>query len=51
MDHTTFLIAANAVIWLGVGGYLAWLAAGQKRLQDRLTQLEQLSRDDDDRLR
>lgn len=48
MDHTTFLIAGNAVVWLGIGAYLAFLAMNQKRLGDRLAQLERLTHDEDE---
>jgi len=40
MQHTDFLFAANVVVWLGIGGYLAWLAVGQRRLARRLEHLE-----------
>ncbi|MFW5733559.1 MAG: CcmD family protein [Oceanidesulfovibrio sp.] len=48
MDPTGFLIAGNAVVWLGVGGYLAFLALNQKRIGERLTQLERLTCDEDE---
>ena len=48
MDPTGFLIAGNAVVWLGFGGYLAFLAMNQKRLGERLTQLERLSSHEDE---
>lgn len=40
MQHTDFLFAANLVVWLGIGGYLAFLALGQRRLARRCQQLE-----------
>nr|WP_126381367.1 CcmD family protein [Desulfovibrio ferrophilus] len=43
MDYQTYLLAANIAIWLGVGGYLAFLAAQQRRLNTRIRQMEQLS--------
>ena len=47
MDHANFLLAANALVWLGLAGYLAFLCVGQKRLNERLKRLETL-RDDQD---
>lgn len=41
----TWLTAAATVIWLGIGGYLAILAASQRGLAKRLRQLEQLRND------
>lgn len=32
MDSFWWLIIANAVVWLGLGGYLAFLGAVQKNL-------------------
>ncbi len=43
MDHVDFIFAANAVVWLGIGGYLAFLALGQRRLAQRCQHLELLS--------
>jgi len=40
MDNTGYLMAANVVIWLGVGGYLLFLAGRQKRLELRLRRME-----------
>lgn len=45
MNHTDFLFAANVIVWLGIGGYLAWLAVGQSRLARRLEQLELMRHD------
>ncbi len=39
----TYLIASNVVIWLGIGGYVFYLAAVQKKLERKLEQLEELS--------
>lgn len=43
MNYETYLLVANVAVWLGVGGYLAFLAARQKRLSTRIRQMEQLS--------
>ncbi|MBU1001237.1 MAG: CcmD family protein [Proteobacteria bacterium] len=43
MDYQTYLLVANVAVWLGVGGYLAFLAARQRRLNTRIRQMEQLS--------
>ena len=40
MDTLTWIILANAAVWAGLGAYLAVLAARQRRLALRLTQLE-----------
>ena len=40
-----WLMAASAVIWLGIGGYLAFLAARQGEIKKRLQQLELLFHD------
>ena len=42
MDNTGYLLAANVVVWLGVGGYLLFLAGRQKRLELRLKRMEAL---------
>jgi len=45
MGKETYLLAANVVVWLGLCGYLAFVAARQKRLEQRLKQLETLNDD------
>lgn len=40
MDNTGYLLAANVAIWLGIGGYLLFLAGRQKRLELRLSRME-----------
>ncbi len=42
MDNTIFLMAGNAVVWIGVCGYLAFLAQKQRRIDQRLAQMELL---------
>jgi len=42
MDTGAFLLAANAAVWLGIGGYVAFLARAQKQLEQRLRQMELL---------
>lgn len=42
MDNTGYLLAANVVIWLGIGGYLVFLAGRQKQLEQRLRRMEAL---------
>lgn len=44
-DTLVWLMAANAVIWFGIGVYVALVAAGQNALKRRLQQLEHLSHD------
>ena len=45
MGKESYLLAANVVVWLGICGYLAFVAARQNHLERRLKQLEAL-RDD-----
>ncbi len=42
MDNTGYLLAANVVIWLGIAGYLVFLAGRQKSLETRLARMEAL---------
>ena len=42
MDTLTWVILTNAVVWLGIGTYLAFLGAQQRRLAARLSQWELL---------
>ena len=45
MDTLTWVAAANAAVWIGLGGYLAFLGVTQRRLAARLAQLELLNHD------
>ena len=40
MGYENYLLAANVVVWLGIGGYLIFLAAKQARLEKGLRQME-----------
>lgn len=40
MTAVTWLMAANAALWIGLGLYTAFLAAKQKRLERRMAQWE-----------
>ncbi len=40
MTASTYLMAANAAVWIGVAGYVLYLASRQRRLERRLRQLE-----------
>jgi len=40
MEATQLLLAANAVVWLGVCGYIVFLAGQTRRIRLRLEQLE-----------
>jgi CcmD family protein len=46
MSNQGYLLAANIVVWLGLCGYMAFVASCQKRLERRLKQLEALQHDD-----
>jgi CcmD family protein len=39
----SYLFAANVVVWLGLGGYLAFLAGRSAGLERRVRQLERLN--------
>lgn len=45
MDHTSYLLAANLVVWLGIGGYAFFLSRTQHRLEQRLHHLEIMRHD------
>jgi len=38
-----YLIISNVIIWLGIGGYLFFLATKAKKLERKLKQLELLN--------
>lgn len=40
MNDVTWLFVAFAVVWLAIGGYLYSLAARQKRLEQRISELD-----------
>ena len=40
MDTLTWVILTNAAVWVGIGAYLAFLGAQQRRLGMRLSQWE-----------
>ena len=42
MDYQTYLMAANIAVWLGLGGYLAFLGMRQKALATRIRQMEMM---------
>lgn len=43
--NTGYLFAANVIVWLGIGGYLVFLASRQAALSKRIRQMEILSDD------
>ena len=45
MCKENYLLAANVLVWLGLCGYLAFVASRQKRLERRLKQLETMHHD------
>lgn len=45
MQAETYLLAANILVWLGIGCYIALLARNQRRLEQRLRQMEMLRND------
>lgn len=44
MDTLYWLLGANAVVWLGLGAYVALLGARQRALAARLAQWERSGR-------
>lgn len=46
MSSTTYLIIANVAVWLGVAGYLGFLASRSSALTKREQQLELLGDSD-----
>lgn len=47
MSSTTYLIIANSAVWLGIAGYLAFLATRAANLKKRAQQIELLEGDND----
>lgn len=45
MDYQTYLLAANVAVWVGIGGYLAFMAARQRGIENRIRQMELLADD------
>ena len=45
METLTWIVIANAAVWIGLGAYLAFLAAQQRALAARLSQWEMLNHD------
>ncbi|MBG0775622.1 MAG: CcmD family protein [Desulfovibrionaceae bacterium] len=46
-DAQGYLLAANVVVWVGVGAYLALLAVKNRRIENRIRQMEMIRRDRD----
>lgn len=40
MSEMLWLMSANAVLWAGLGGYVAFMIDRQRRLERRLARLE-----------
>ncbi|WP_419787385.1 CcmD family protein [Pseudodesulfovibrio sp.] len=47
MSASTYIIMANAAVWLGLAGYLVFLAKGEARLRRREQQINLLGDDHD----
>lgn len=45
MGKEVYLFAANVLVWVGLGCYVAFLATSQQRLKRRLSRLEILHDD------
>jgi CcmD family protein len=48
MDASHYLLAANAAVWVGLGGYIFFLARRQALLEQRLQHLEALDNEQHD---
>ncbi|MCR5814905.1 MAG: CcmD family protein [Desulfovibrio sp.] len=44
MEPFSWLLAANVIVWLGLGGYTLFLSRKQQKLFQRLQQLEHTRR-------
>lgn len=40
MDALTWVVVANAAVWIGLGAYIAFLDAGRRRLAARIALME-----------
>ena len=45
MDTLTWIIMANAAVWVGLGAYLAFMGSRQRALAARLAQWEIINHD------
>lgn len=45
MEHAYWLLAANVVVWCGLGAYLFFMGLCQRGLARRLSRLENLRHD------
>ena len=45
METLTWVLVTSAIVWLGLGAYVAFVALQQKQLRQRLEQLEILNND------
>lgn len=45
MDTLSWVVMTCAVVWLGLGAYVTFVAVQQKKLRQRLEQLEILDND------
>lgn len=48
MDDIFWLLCANIIFWLGMGGYAIFLGVRQERIKRHLNQLEILNNDSKD---
>lgn len=42
MDTPMWIMLTNALVWLGIGGYMAFLANNQAKIAKRLKQMEMI---------
>lgn len=46
MNALHWLMAANALLWLGLGAYVAWMARSQRHLEQRILRQEQADQEE-----
>ncbi|WP_084154140.1 CcmD family protein [Maridesulfovibrio frigidus] len=45
MTNETYLLIANIAVWVGIAGYLAFIASKGAAMERRITQMEMLDND------
>ncbi len=48
MDSTTALMLVNIAVWLGIGGYVAFLSRNQQEIAKKLNNLSDESKQNDE---
>lgn len=48
MEHSQYLLAANAAVWIGLAGYIFFLTRKQAWLDQRIQHLEEVEHEQHD---